>query len=78
MINIIHPLKWLTDIKDYDIRMCYWGNSCAGKIISDENEHYAAEYKIIINDKDNYDKIYKAITEYYWVNNLNCIIYKHK
>lgn len=34
----------------YDIRMCYWGNSCAGKILK-KNEHYAGEYKIVINNE---------------------------
>lgn len=35
-------------IKDYDIRMCYWGNGTVGKILTNDNEHYSGEYKIKI------------------------------
>jgi hypothetical protein len=34
------------NIKDYDIRICYWGT--VGKILTDDSEHYAGEYKIKI------------------------------
>lgn len=34
-----------------DIRMCYWGDGTAGKILSPK-EHYSGEYKIIINNKE--------------------------
>ena len=42
--------KGYSDILDYDLRMCYWGNGSAGKILKD-NETYSAEYKIINNKK---------------------------
>lgn len=57
---------------NYDIRMCYWGNGCCGKILSD-SEHYAAEYKIIINDKEHYDDIYNFIISFDWRGYVNCI-----
>ena len=34
--------------KDFDIRMCYWGDGTAGKILQ-SSEHYSAEYKIKIH-----------------------------
>lgn len=33
----------------YDVRMCGWGNSSAGKILG-EGESYSAEYKIAVSD----------------------------
>ena len=50
--------KGYSDILDYDLRMCYWGNGSAGKILKD-NETYSAEYKIIINNKKLKDNIIK-------------------
>lgn len=39
------------DIVNFDLRMCYWGDPTAGKILS-EGETYSGEYKIVIhNDK---------------------------
>lgn len=35
-------------IKDYDIRMCHWGNGTVGKILTNDNEHYSGECKIKI------------------------------
>lgn len=51
--------------KDFDIRMCYWGDGTAGKILND-NEHYSGEYKIKINNNDLKDKIMSVITNYNW------------
>ena len=56
---------------DYDLRMCYWGNGSAGKILKD-NETYSAEYKII-NNKKLKDNIIKILTEVDWKNELNKI-----
>jgi len=58
--------------KDFDIRMCYWGDGTAGKILKD-NEHYSAEYKIKINNKDLYGEIYKVLSTFDWKEYLNCI-----
>jgi len=59
-------------IKKYDIRMCYWGNGSAGKILK-ENESYSAEYKIIINNELYKDKIIKLLNIVNWKDELNCI-----
>lgn len=64
--------KGYSDILDYDLRMCYWGNGSAGKILKD-NETYSAEYKIIINNKKLKDSIIKILTEVDWKNELNKI-----
>lgn len=57
---------------DYDIRMCYWGDGSAGKILS-EDEHYSAEYKIKINNAKLHDEILQTLTCYDWKGYLNCI-----
>lgn len=53
------------DKKDYDVRMCYWGNGSAGKILQ-EGESYSGEYKIKINNTALKDKIYNVLTTYDW------------
>ena len=58
--------------KDYDIRMCYWGNSSAGKILTN-NEHYSAEYKIKINNINLKNKIIEVLTNVNWENELKHI-----
>ena len=57
---------------DFDLRMCYWVNGAAGKILKD-GEHYSAEYKIKINNPHLKDKIIDVITDFDWKNYLNCI-----
>jgi hypothetical protein len=58
--------------KPYDIRMCYWGDGSAGKILS-EDEHYSAEYKILILNKKLKPQIIKILSEFNWSEYLNCI-----
>lgn len=53
------------DKKSFDVRMCYWGNGSAGKILKD-GEHYSGEYKIVINNKALYSEIYKVLTTFDW------------
>lgn len=74
-------LKAITIIRDdqkefananYDIRMCYWGDGTAGKILKPD-EHYAAEYKIIINDKANKEVIMDFFKKFDWKGYLKCI-----
>lgn len=65
--------KGYADIKDYDVRMCYWGNGSAGKILINDNETYSGEYKIIIHNKDLKDKIIKVLNEVNWHDELNKI-----
>lgn len=64
--------KKYNDILNYDIRMCYWGNGSAGKILK-ENEHYSAEYKIIINNDKLKDKIIEVLHNVDWKQELNHI-----
>lgn len=54
------------DCKDYDIRMCYWGNGSAGKILENENEKYAGEWKLVINRKELKDKVLNALRNADW------------
>ena len=58
--------------KEFDIRMCYWGNGSAGKILKD-NETYSAEYKIQIHNKDLKDRIIEVLSNVNWKNELNKI-----
>lgn len=57
--------KKYEQIKDYDIRMCYWGDGTAGKILS-EGESYSGEYKIIINNEERRDEIKDFIENFDW------------
>ena len=70
-INIYrYDIKEYDCIKDYDLRMCYWGNGSVGKILN-ENEHYSAEYKIKIdNDNPQKDDIIRIIKETDWKKEL--------
>lgn len=54
----------------YDIRMCYWGDATAGKIL-EENESYSGEYKIKIHNKDLKDKIIEVLSNTNWKQELN-------
>lgn len=58
--------------KEYDIRMCYWGDGSAGKILK-ENEHYSAEYKIKINKECIKSDIVEVLSSTNWKERLNCI-----
>lgn len=55
----------------FDIRICYWGNGSAGKVLT-TGESYSAEYKIkvapmFLNDVRN------ALEKVNWSEELNCI-----
>lgn len=60
------------DDKDFDIRMCYWGDSSAGKILK-EGEYYSAEYKIKVNNKEKRKEIIDTLSTFNWKEYLNCI-----
>ena len=51
-------------IIDFDIRMCYWGDGTAGKILN-ENETYSGEYKIQIHNKLLYNRIFSLFLNFY-------------
>jgi hypothetical protein len=63
--------KGYDDFVDFDLRMCYWGNGSAGKILKD-NESYSAEYKIKIS-KEHKDDVVKILSNINWFDELNCI-----
>lgn len=56
----------------YDIRICYWGNGSAGKVLSD-SEHYSAEYKIQVLKEDLKDRVVAVLESVNWHERLNCI-----
>lgn len=58
--------------KDFDIRMCYWGDGSAGKILKD-GEHYSGEYKIKINNDKLKQQIINVLNNFDWKSYLNCI-----
>ena len=51
--------------KDSDVRMCYFGDGCAGKILQ-EGENYSGEYKIKILNDDLRGEIVDYIKIYDW------------
>lgn len=55
---------------EYDIRMCYWGDATAGKILS-EGEVYSGEYKIKIHNEKLKDDIINILTNTDWKKELN-------
>lgn len=63
--------KGYIDIIDFDVRMCYWGNGSAGKILSD-GETYSAEYKIKVTDEFR-EEVISVLTSINWFEELNCI-----
>jgi len=58
--------------KDFDIRMCYWGDGTAGKILKN-GENYSAEYKIKIHNKESKDTIINLLNTFDWKDYLDCI-----
>lgn len=58
--------------RDFDIRMCYWGDGTAGKILQND-EHYSAEYKIKINNPAIKDRVIEVFVNFDWKNYLSCI-----
>ena len=58
--------------RDFDVRMCYWGDGTAGKILKDD-EHYSAEYKIKVNNDDLREKVIRVLSTFDWKEYLNCI-----
>lgn len=53
-------------IQNYDIRMCYWGDGSAGRILTNTDKKYSGEYKIIINNEDLKEQIKNIILNYDW------------
>lgn len=55
-----------------DLRMCYWGNSTAGKLLSD-GESYSAEYKIVVNNSALKERVIDVLSTYDWESHLKSI-----
>ena len=64
--------KKFNEINEYDLRMCYWGDGSAGKILK-AGESYSAEYKVVINNKNIKNKIIEVLSNIDWHKELNCI-----
>lgn len=64
--------KKYSETEDYDIRMCYWGNGSAGKILK-PSEHYSAEYKIVVHNAELKESVIQALQEVDWNTRLNKI-----
>lgn len=65
--------KKYAETQDYDLRMCYWGNGSAGKILKNDEQKYSAEYKIVIHNKELKDKIINVLETVDWHEELNKI-----
>ena len=63
--------KSYKDLKDFDLRMCYWGNGSAGKILK-EGQSYSAEYKIKVAPEFR-EQVVEVLTYVNWFKELNCI-----
>ena len=55
---------------EYDIRMCYWGDATAGKILS-KDETYSGEYKIKIHNEDLKAEIIEVLKNTNWNKEIN-------
>lgn len=64
--------KKYNTIHDFDLRMCYWGDGSAGKILKDD-DRYSAEYKIIIHNESLKEEIIKCLENVNWHEELNKI-----
>lgn len=77
-INTLDCVKLIRqDSKNYekewcDVRLCYWGNGSAGKLLYDDNKVYSAEYKIQIHECFKKDVI-RVLEEVKWRDRITAI-----
>lgn len=64
-VEIVRQDSKKYDSFEFDIRMCYWGDATAGKILKD-GERYSGEYKIKIHNEALKDKIITVLTNIDW------------
>ena len=69
-VSIIRQDKKNYESIPYDLRMCYWGNGSAGKILT-EDETYSGEYKIQIHNKELKQNIIELFEKIDWKKELN-------
>lgn len=71
-ITIIRQDKKGYEDIEFDIRMCYWGDATAGKILK-EGESYSGEYKIIIHNKELKDDIINLLSTIKWKDEIDSV-----
>ena len=71
-ITIIRQDKKGYEDIEFDIRMCYWGDGTAGKILK-EGENYSGEYKIIIHNKELKDDIINLLSTIKWKDEIDSV-----
>ena len=71
-ITIIRQDKKGYEDIEFDIRMCYWGDATAGKILK-EGESYSGEYKIIIHNKELKDDIINLLSTIKWEDEIDSV-----
>ena len=77
--NILEDIKIMRESTkgysdfEFDLRMCYWGNGSAGKILSNSDRKYAGEYKIKIYNEKLKEEIIKVLSNAEWKKELNYI-----
>ena len=71
-VEIIRQDSSKYDDSPYDLRMCYWGDGSAGKILSD-GDSYSAEYKILIKNQNIKDSVIEVLSSVNWHDELNKI-----
>ena len=71
-ITIIRQDKKGYEDIEFDIRMCYWGDATAGKILK-EGENYSGEYKIIIHNKELKDDIINLLSTIKWKDEIDSV-----
>lgn len=64
--------KRYEETRDFDVRMCYWGNGSAGKILTG-NERYSAEYKIIVKNPKYKEKVREVLENVNWWDEIESI-----
>jgi len=70
---IRESVKGYNDIKDFDLRMVYWGSGCAGRILSVDDKRYAGEYKMYIHNDKLRDKIIEVLSNTDWKKELKAV-----
>lgn len=71
-ITIVRQDKKGYENIEFDIRMCYWGDATAGKILK-EGESYSGEYKIIIHNKELKDDIINLLNTIKWEDEIDSV-----
>lgn len=69
-IEIVRQDSKRYDSFKFDIRMCYWGDATAGKILKD-GERYSGEYKIKIHNEVLKGRIIDVLTNTNWKEELS-------